>query len=101
MKTPTMAFLAVAVLLAGSLPGFAGESQDEAKKLREAGDIQPLERILEKVRQQQPGRIVETELEKESRRYVYEVKVVDEKGVVHELEYDAKSGELLKAKREK
>lgn len=101
MKTLPKTLMTAAVLLAFATPGLASESQDKARKLREAGDILPLEQILEKVRQKQPGRIVETELERESRRYVYEVKVVDEKGVVHELEYDAKSGELLKAKQEK
>ena len=101
MKILPKTFITAAVLLACAMPGFASESQDEAKKLREAGDILPLEQILEKAKQKQPGRVVETELEKNSGRHVYEVKIVDEKGVVHELKYDAKSGELLKAKQEK
>jgi uncharacterized membrane protein YkoI len=101
MKSSSKTFIAAALLLASAAPGFAGESQDEAKKLREAGDILPLEQILEKARQQQPGRVVETELERESRRYVYEIKIVDDKDAVHELEYDAKSGELLKTKQKR
>ena len=101
MKTLHKTFIATVVLLASATPGFAGESQDKAKKLQEAGDILPLEQILEKAKQKQPGRVVETELEKKSGRYVYEVKIVDEKSVVHELKYDAKNGELLKAKQEK
>ncbi|MBI3779216.1 MAG: PepSY domain-containing protein [Gammaproteobacteria bacterium] len=101
MKISPKTYITAAVLLACAVPGFAGESQDEAKKLREAGDIRPLEQILDKAKQKQPGRVVETELEKRSGRHVYEVKIVDEKGVVHELKYDAKSGELLKEKLEK
>lgn len=101
MKTLPKTLLTAAVLLTFAVPGFASEGQDEAKKLREAGDILPLEQILEKAKQKQPGRVVETELEKKSGRHVYEVKIVDEKGVVHELKYDAKNGELLKAKQEK
>lgn len=101
MKTLPKTLLTAAVLLTFAVPGFASESQDEAKKLREAGDILPLEQILEKAKQKQPGRVVETELERKSRRHVYEVKIVDEKGVVHELEYNAKNGELLKAEKEK
>lgn len=100
MKTRHMTFIAAAILLASTTPGFAGESQDEARMLREAGDILPLEQILEKARQKQPGRVVETELERKSRRHVYEIKIVDEKNVVHELEYDAKTGELLKVEKD-
>jgi uncharacterized membrane protein YkoI len=101
MKSLSKTFIAATLLLASATPGFAGESQDEARKLREAGDILPLEQILEKAKREQPGRVVETELEKKSGRHVYEIKIVDEKDVVHELKYDAKTGELLKAKREK
>ena len=100
MKTLHKTFIAATVLLASATPGFAGESQDEARMLREAGDILPLEQILEKARQKQSGHVVETELERKSRRHVYEIKIVDEKGVVHELEYDAKTGELLKVEKE-
>jgi uncharacterized membrane protein YkoI len=101
MKTLHKTFIAAAVLLASAMPGFASEGQDEARKLRETGDILPLEQILDKAKQKQPGRVVETELEKKSGRHVYEIKIVDEKGVMHELKYDAKSGELLKAKQER
>ncbi|MEW6330648.1 MAG: PepSY domain-containing protein [Pseudomonadota bacterium] len=101
MKSLSKTFIAATLLLASATPGFAGESQDEAKKLREAGDILPLEQILEKARQQQPGRVVETELERKSGRHVYEIKIVDEKDTVHELKYDAKNGELLKTKKER
>jgi uncharacterized membrane protein YkoI len=100
MKRSHKTFIA-AILLACAMPVFAGEDQDEARKLREAGDILPLERILDKAKQEQPGRVVETELERKSGRHVYEVKIVDQQGVVHELKYDAKSGDLLKAKQER
>lgn len=90
-----------ATLLVIAPAGFAREDHDAAKKLKEAGEILPLERVLGQARRDQPGRVVETELEKEGRRYLYEIKVVDDRGVVHELKYDAKSGELLKAKEKK
>ena len=100
MKTLRMTFIA-AVLLACAVPGFAGEDQDSARKLREAGDILPLEQILDKAKRNHPGRVVDTELEKKSGRYVYAVKIVDEKGGGQELKYDAGRGELLKEKMEK
>ncbi len=100
MKLKIPMALATALLVFATA-GFARENHDEAKKLKDAGEILPLEQVLTQVRRDQPGRVVETELEKEGRRYLYEIKVVDDRGVVHELKYDAKSGELLKAKEKK
>ena len=97
MKIPTA--LATALLVFAPA-GFAWENHDEAKKLKDAGEIRPLEQVLEQARRDQPGRVVETELEKEGRRYLYEIKVVDDRGVVHELKYDARSGERLRTKEE-
>ena len=52
-------------------------------------EIAILEQILEKARQKQPGRVVETELEKKSRRHVYEIKIVDEKDAAAKRVSDA------------
>lgn len=90
---------ALSLIGAGGAP--ASESHDEAKRLREAGAILPLERILERVRTDRPGRIIETELERKKDRYLYEIKIVDERGQVWELKYDALSGELMREKRKK
>ena len=100
MKLKIPMALAIALLTLAPA-GFAREGHDEAKKLKDAGEILPLEQVLERARRDQPGRVVETELEKEGRRYLYEIKVVDDHGVVHELKYDARSGELLKTKEKK
>lgn len=100
MKLKISMALAAVVLVVSTAVG-ARESHDEAKKLKDAGEIRPLEQVLEQARRDQPGRVVETELEKEGRRYLYEIKVVDDRGVVHELKYDAKSGERLNTKEKK
>lgn len=100
MKLKIPMTLAAALLIV-STAVVARESHDEAKKLKDAGEILPLEQVLERARRDQPGRVVETELEKEGRRYLYEIMVVDDSGVVHELKYDAKSGELLKSQEKK
>lgn len=85
--------------LAAAAGALSSEDHDRARALKQAGDIVPLETILQKARQDQPGRVVETELERKGDRYVYEVKVVDDKGAVRELRYDAKSAELLETER--
>ncbi len=101
MKTKTLTALAAVALLTVSGAGFAFEGHDEAKKLKDAGAILPLEQVLQQAHRDRPGRVVETELEKKHGRYVYEIKIVDEQGVVHELKYDAASGRRLKEKRER
>lgn len=73
---------------------------EEVRKLRETGDILPLEALLQDVRQHYPGRIIEIELEKEDDRYVYELEIVDDNGIVWEIELDARTGELLERERE-
>lgn len=70
---------------------------DEAVKLRDAGTIQSFEKLNEAALAQHPGGVVQdTELENEWGRYVYQVEVVDAKGVEWDIELDAATGEVLK-----
>lgn len=73
---------------------------EEVRKLRETGDIMPLETLLQDVGQNYPGRIIEIELDEEDDRYVYELEIVDDEGVVWELYFDAGTGELLERQLE-
>ena len=67
----------------------------KARQLVEAGTILPLEQLLAQAQRERPGRILEVKFEQEDDRYVYEIELVDDKGEVWELEYDAKTGELI------
>ncbi len=78
----------------------ADDDHLEARRLVEAGTIRPLEEILEQIGSQHPGRILEVELEREEGLYIYEIELLDEEGVVWELEIDAQNGELLKTEQE-
>lgn len=83
-----------------SLVAAASEGDHEAaKRLRDAGNIVPLEMILEDARSRHGGRIIEIELEREHGVYVYEVEFVDEHGAVHEYYYDAGDGRFLREKQ--
>lgn len=65
------------------------------KRLRDAGEILPLETIIKKFQKTYSrGRILEAELENEDGRYIYELVILDGKGRVRELEYDAHTGEF-------
>jgi len=102
--------LALTGLLAAATPSLASErDHDEARELRERGDIVPLEQILQAAAGQRAGRVVEVELELEfdlqsasgGKAYVYEVEVLDAGGEVWELKYDARTGALLDEKKER
>ena len=86
------------VLLFGA--ALADDDHLEARRLMEAGTIRPLEKILEQLSEQHPGRILEVELEQDEGRYIYEIELLDAEGVVWELEIDAQNGELLKTEQE-
>ena len=74
----------------------------KAKALVESGSILPLEQILKQVAADHPGHIleVEFEFEQEHGQYVYEIELVDKKGLVWELEYNAENGKLIEKERE-
>ena len=79
-----------------SMPATAGEDSgsSDVRRLREEGKVLPMEEILARSRQAQPGQVVEVELENEDGRYIYEVKIIDDADRVHKLELDAASGEV-------
>ena len=95
-----LSHLALLALLVPGLAWAGGLDQDDARRLFRSGAILPLERVLEVVRGYQPGRVIEVELDEDSRRYVYELEILAPDGRVWELEVDAATGRLLERKRE-
>jgi uncharacterized membrane protein YkoI len=86
-------------LMSAAILGWLSFSQadthDEARKLRDQGDILPLETLLDKARTDYPGKVIEVELEHEYDNYLYEIEILDNDGRVWELKYNARNGELL------
>lgn len=93
--------LTVAVTLV-SQSAAAGSDHDNdhdlARQALEAGQILPLKDILERALSAYPGQMIEVELEHEDGTMIYEIKVLAADGKVWKLYYDARNGELLKAK---
>lgn len=70
---------------------------DEALKLRDSGSIQSFEKLNQLALAQHPGGLIrETELENAWGRYIYQLEVVDAKGIEWDLEIDAANGQILK-----
>lgn len=85
----------VALVLIGA-GATADEDHEEARRLREAGRIVPLEVILDKVESEYDGTLLEVELEHEGdEQLVYEVELLDSHGTVRDLLFDACTGEFI------
>ncbi len=78
----------------------ADTDHNKAKQLLDAGEILSLEKILAKVSMQYPGHILEVELEIKKHIPVYEIDIIDDKGLVWELKVDAKTAEVIKRKQD-
>ena len=94
-------FTWLAMLLALLInPVSASDDSETARRLSAAGEILPLETILEQAQQYQPGRLVEVEFEQQGERYIYEIEILNSNGIVWELKLDARTGQLLKHEQE-
>lgn len=78
----------------------ADDDYIEARRLSESGKILSLEVILENIRQNYPGKILEAELEHEDDHIVYEIEILSADGVVKEVYIDARTGKLLFVKED-
>lgn len=76
------------------------EDHEQIRRLKESGRIRSLESVLEEIRRDYPGRIIEIELDDDDGRYTYEIELVDERGIVWDLEIDARTGKLLEKKHD-
>lgn len=70
---------------------------DSVKRLCDEGRILPMSELMRRVARIRPGHLLEAELDREDGRYVYEIRILDPAGRVHELELDAASGVLIES----
>jgi uncharacterized membrane protein YkoI len=75
-------------------------SHDRARRAAEAGEILSISQIYERARREQSGRVLEAELERAKGRWIYELKILDPEGRLHELKLDAATGKILKREEE-
>ncbi len=66
-----------------------------ARELRKEGKIVAVEKLLRDAMRRRVGTLLEIELEVEEGRYLYEIEILDDNGVVFEYYYDAQSGQFL------
>ena len=100
MRTATISLL-LACLLALAPSALVADDEEDLIDLRSAvreGRIVPLEQILEDALKRVPGRVVDIDLDLDEDEY--EIEVLDADGVVWELEYSARTGELREIERD-
>ena len=98
-----MGRLIIVVFISFILTGFSNSYADdhnEAYELLRSGEILPLEKILEICRKQVQGHVLEVELEHEDGQLIYEIEILDEKGLAWEIELDARTGRIIKKERD-
>lgn len=69
---------------------------EAARRLVESGRILSLDTILERLKSTVPGNLIETELEYDDGRIMYDLKILRPEGRLQEVEVDAATGEILK-----
>lgn len=89
--------LTILLLLTGPALADGKSDHDRARAALAAGAIRPLADILADVERRWVGQIIETELERDDGRWVYEFKLLPPSGRIYKLELDATTGALLKS----
>jgi uncharacterized membrane protein YkoI len=96
---PVLLLLLSSLLLAPADARADGRRDHErARAALAAGEIRPLADLLAEVERRYAGRVVETELDREDGRWVYEVKILPPSGRIFELHLDAATGALLRSR---
>lgn len=97
-----LVLLAGAILLAPVAAIAKKERKDHAdeaelaRRAVEKGEILPLAEILRRLEGKLDGRVIEVELEHDDGRLVYELKTVNDRGQIVEVEIDPATAEILK-----
>jgi uncharacterized membrane protein YkoI len=84
------------VLLLVMVVGFADNDHDRAKRLREKGEIVPIEQLLETLDSAHPVHILDVVLQDRRGQLVYIIEYLDTHGIVWKKYYDATNGKLLR-----
>ena len=97
-----------AMLACFSATGIAGDDHDRARQALEAGEVLPLQTILVRLEREQPGQVLDVELERNHEhsqgsppdRWVYKIKLLRSGGALVKLKVNARDGTII-SKRNK
>jgi uncharacterized membrane protein YkoI len=87
----------LAAVLALGASAAADDDMALARRLRDAGQVVSLEQVLLRARVIRPGTMIDADLvyEAEHAGFVYQLLMLDQQGDIWEVEFDARTGELV------
>lgn len=92
------AVFAIAAMLAEVPSPLRAAERDDMRHAVERGEIRSLADILAAVRGKLPGEVAGVEIERKDGRWLYEFRVVDEKGRLFEVYVDARTATIERTK---
>lgn len=98
MRRTLLLLLPLLLLTAGPLSASDRRDHERARAALAAGEIRPLTELLTEVERRYVGRVIETELEREDGRWIYELTILPPSGRVFELELDAATGVVVRSR---
>lgn len=90
--------LMIGLAVAGSARAGEDADQDRVRRAVERGEMLPLATILAAVRPRLPGEVAGVEVERRKGKWLYEFRVIDDKGRLYEIYVDAKTAEIERIK---
>lgn len=93
-----LGLVVAALVLVFAMAAGADDDHARARKALQAGQIVSLQTVLDRVRAEFNGSVVEVDLDDDDGRWIYEVKLLAPNGAIVKLEYDARDGRLLRVK---
>ncbi|MFG6489276.1 PepSY domain-containing protein [Roseateles sp. BYS78W] len=72
---------------------------DRARAALKAGEVLPLQEVLDRLQRSHPGEVLEVELEREDGRWIYEFKLLQSGGRLLRLDVDARTATVLRSRQ--
>ncbi|MGB6008552.1 PepSY domain-containing protein [Castellaniella sp.] len=99
--------LALGIWATGAQAHDHDRDREKAERLQAAGQVLPLQDVLDRVAKDYPGQVLKVEFEEESGqgdcaggspcrgRWIYELKILQDQGRLVKIKVDARSGQVL------
>jgi uncharacterized membrane protein YkoI len=87
--------LLVAPLMGPPVRADEHDDSERARAALETGEIRPLAELLARMESLYAGRVIETELEQDHGRWIYDFKLLPETGRIFTIKVDAATGKVV------
>lgn len=75
-----------------------GKDHDRARNAVASGQVLALPLVLERIAKEQPGQVIEVELEQDDGMWIYELKILQSGGQLIKVKADAGTGAIIRMK---